>query len=402
MTPLIDVRSVSKRFSRATSARQPTFRAWVESGFRPRPRADFWALRDVSFSVNPSEFLAVVGRNGSGKSTLLRLLGGVMRPDGGTVGLAARPNGILELNAGTHPDLTGRENAVISGVLSGLSRRQVLARMDAIIAFSELGPAIDQPVRTYSSGMKLRLGFSVAVHADPRILLIDEVLAVGDLAFQEKCLARIREFRAAGCAIVLVTHDLHQARSMADRVLWMDKGKVRALGAPETTVAQYEAESHAQIGSAVRQPDDDGANLGLRMGDNRLGSFEATISDVAFEPRITVGSPLSISFTVTPHSDLPKPHVSVSIEDKHGTLCFDANSQTDSVDLPELSSARRIVLDLERLDLAPGTYRVSVGIWAGDWSTAHDYHINAYPLEVDNAQQLEGFMSPPRRWRISD
>jgi lipopolysaccharide transport system ATP-binding protein len=199
----------------------------------------FTALSDVSFEVAKGECLGVIGRNGSGKSTTLGLIAGVLRPTSGTVETLGRICPLLELGAGFHYDLTGRENIVLNGVLLGMTRAEVARRADAIIAFSELAAFIDQPIRVYSSGMLARLGFSVAVHLDPDILLIDEVLAVGDADFQRKCLAKMEEFRRRGTTMVLVSHGLEAVRSICDRAVLLDSGRVAAIGETAATIDAY-------------------------------------------------------------------------------------------------------------------------------------------------------------------
>lgn len=212
---------------------------WWKNKRRERLRA----LRDVSLSVRPGECVAVVGKNGAGKSTLLGVLARVYKPTSGRVELDGRVAPLLELGAGFHPDLTGYENVFFNGVILGLTRREVAERMDSIVTFSEIGDYIDAPVRTYSSGMLLRLGFSVAVHVDASILLVDEALAVGDIEFQQKCLKRIEEFRAGGGAILFVSHDMHAVRQAADRAVWMRSGQVIMDGPTGAVIDAYEAES---------------------------------------------------------------------------------------------------------------------------------------------------------------
>lgn len=199
------------------------------------------ALKNVSLDVKPGECVAIIGRNGAGKSTLLSILARVYKPTSGEIKLAGRVAPLLELGAGFHPDLNGTENVVFNGVVLGLTRQQVSERMAEIVAFSEIEHYIDAPVRTYSSGMLLRLGFSVAVHVDASILLVDEALAVGDLEFQRKCLARINEFRNSGGAILFVSHDMSAVRETADRAVWMQKGEIVMEAETETVVSAYES-----------------------------------------------------------------------------------------------------------------------------------------------------------------
>lgn len=199
------------------------------------------ALKGVTLTVKPGECVAIVGRNGAGKSTLLSILARVYKPTSGKIELSGRVAPLLELGAGFHPDLTGTENVVFNGVVLGLTRKQVAERMADIVAFSEIENYVDAPVRTYSSGMLLRLGFSVAVHVDASILLVDEALAVGDLEFQKKCLTRINEFKNNGGAILFVSHDMAAVREAADRVVWMQKGEIVMDGATEEVVSAYES-----------------------------------------------------------------------------------------------------------------------------------------------------------------
>jgi lipopolysaccharide transport system ATP-binding protein len=199
----------------------------------------FWALDDVSFQVKPGRIVGVVGFNGAGKSTLLRLVAGVGRPTKGKIELQGRIGAILELGVGFHPELTGRENIFVSGVSSGLTRREVEERFDSIVAFSELQTFLNNPLRTYSSGMHLRLAFAVASHIEAEVLLIDEVLAVGDLAFQKKCIDRLLRFKESGCTGLIVSHAPDLVTTLCDEAIWLDKGRLIAEGPAEHVVHQY-------------------------------------------------------------------------------------------------------------------------------------------------------------------
>jgi lipopolysaccharide transport system ATP-binding protein len=243
MDPVIVASGVGKQFRRVHPDRPATIQEAVAKGLaglrRLRTVESFWGLRDVSFTVAPGRTVGIVGANGSGKSTLLRLIGGVGRPDTGRIDVRGRVGALLDQAAGFHPDLSGRENAVLAGILNGLTRREVLARLDEIVGFAEVEEAIDSPVRTYSSGMQMRLAFSVAVHTEPDILLIDEVLAVGDAAFQRKCLDRIARFRASGCSILLVSHVGSTIENLCDEAIWLDHGRVMASGQAKDITRQY-------------------------------------------------------------------------------------------------------------------------------------------------------------------
>ena len=255
MSPAIELIGVSKRYRRHTDRSATSLKTYlVRDLWRRRAEPDeyTWALRDVTLAVNRGTTVAIVGRNGSGKSTLLLVVGGMLAPTTGTVRVAGRSAALIELAAGFHPELTGRENVLINGVLLGLSRAEIRRRFDDIVRFAELEAFIDQPVRTYSTGMYMRLGFSVAVHVDPDVLLFDEVLAVGDLSFVHKCLDRMNAFKKAGKTIVVVTHDLNTAAHWADQAVWMDRGRVRMTGEPPVVVDAYmkEADSPVSPGGA--------------------------------------------------------------------------------------------------------------------------------------------------------
>jgi ABC-type polysaccharide/polyol phosphate transport system ATPase subunit len=240
--PVVDLRGVRKKF---VILRQKPFlaRDLVRRLLFRRPvREEFWALKGVDLTVQAGEAVALVGRNGAGKSTVLEVVAGTIHPTEGTVRVTGRVAALLDLGAGFHADLTGRENIYLNASIFGLSRRDVDERFDAIVAFAELGEFIDFPLRGYSSGMVLRLGFAVAAHVDAEVLLVDEVLAVGDERFQQKCLARIQKFRAEGRTLVFVSHALDQVKSLCDRAVWIDHGVVRADGSAAEIVARYLSE----------------------------------------------------------------------------------------------------------------------------------------------------------------
>jgi lipopolysaccharide transport system ATP-binding protein len=240
MEPAVVVTGVGKRVRRYRTQRPRTLQEALQRAFSGGRASDFvWSLRDVSFALSPGRAAAIIGPNGAGKSTLLRLVGGVGRPDRGTIAVRGRLGALLELGAGMHPELTGRENIIVAGVIGGLTRREVERQFDAIVDFAELQEFVDNPLHTYSTGMQLRLAFSTAVHIEPEVLLIDEVLSVGDFAFQKKCLDRIASFRSDGCTILLVTHDMDTVRRFCDEAILLRSGRMAARGAVDEVVEQY-------------------------------------------------------------------------------------------------------------------------------------------------------------------
>ena len=234
----IRVHGVSKKFrlerNRPSSIKEAVLRIGKKSDVD-----DFWVLRDIDLDIEPGSFFGLIGHNGSGKSTLLRLMAGIHRPTTGTIESEGRLSALLELGSGFHPDLTGRENVFLNGAMLGLSRKQMAASMDQIIAFSGIGEFIDEPVKIYSSGMYVRLGFAVAVNVDPELLLVDEVIAVGDEEFQRRCMAHMNKLRAGGTTIVLVSHNTQLMADLCDRLGWLDHGRLMKVGDPDEVIEAY-------------------------------------------------------------------------------------------------------------------------------------------------------------------
>jgi lipopolysaccharide transport system ATP-binding protein len=241
--PAIQFRNVSKSYVlyHHILGGIKTFLFNLPGAMRQMRHSRFLALEDVSFTVNRGEMFGLIGRNGAGKSTALGLIAGVLKPNYGEILVRGRVSPLLELGAGFHPDLTGRENIMLNGVLMGLTRQEVRRKMEKIIEFADLGEFINEPVRTYSSGMVARLGFSVVAHLDPEILLIDEILAVGDAAFQAKCLDRMKDFRRRGVTMVFVSHSITTIRSTCDRAAWLEDHRIRTIGPSNETADAYEA-----------------------------------------------------------------------------------------------------------------------------------------------------------------
>jgi len=236
----IVVHSVGKSFRLFHPRRPRTLQEAVLQGLSGlRPVERFWALREISFSVAPGKMVGIMGANGAGKSTLLRLIGGVGRPDEGQIHVHGRIGALLDLGAGFHPDLTGKENVYINGVISGLSRKEVNRSFDSIVHFAELEDFIDSPLRVYSTGMQMRLAFAIAAHIEPEVLLIDEVLAVGDISFQQKCIQRIERFKSQGCTILLVSHEPALIAEQCDEAIWLRAGKMVSYDKASAVTKQY-------------------------------------------------------------------------------------------------------------------------------------------------------------------
>ena len=413
MNKTIIVQELGKQYRRFHPNRPTTLIEAVVNGLRRlQPSETFWALRDVSFSVATGQMVGVIGANGAGKSTLLRLIGGVGQPDQGSVRLQGRIGALLDLGVGFHPELTGRENVFISGVISGLTRHEVKQRFEEIVAFAELEEFIDNPLRTYSSGMQMRLGFAVAAHIEPEILLIDEVLAVGDIAFQQKCLDRIAQFKAEGCTILLVSHDTSSVRQLCDEVIWLRQGKLIAHGPPDVVVDQYVADMSAETkrrtpASAPVFQTPTGTEL--KVNENRFGSLEMEIVAVRLldatglpVTELEAGDSLRVELEYRAVEPIETPIFGVTISAEDGFICYDTSTAVANLTLPTIQGQGRISLHLDRLDLNGGSYYVDVGVYERDWAYAYDYHWHVYSLHIQRNGGDKGILRPPHHWELTD
>jgi ABC-type polysaccharide/polyol phosphate transport system ATPase subunit len=318
--------------------------------------AEVVALRDVSFRVEPGSAVGLVGRNGSGKTTLLRLLSGIIRPTSGRVEVAGRVGSLLELGAGFHPDLTGRENVFLNGSIHGLKRAYIREQLDEIVAFAGLEEFIDLPVRTYSSGMYMRLGFAIAAHIEADILLLDEVFAVGDEQFQRKCFGKIFEFKQRGGTIVFVSHDATAVERLCDRAILLRNGNVEFDGPTHDAIVRY----RRQLASE-RDPDERGAGL------KEWGSGEARIEDVALlgpdgdeRTQLLAGEPFALRLRIAAEADLPPPRVSFELRDASGLLL--AGESYSVGDLGWNGGGGTLRFEVDRPPLADGRFHLRLGL----------------------------------------
>ena len=405
---------VGKKYRERDPHRAWTLQESLLSQFRYRQsRKYFWSLKDVSFVLPRGKMLGVIGRNGAGKSTLLRLIGGIERPDEGRVSVNGRVGGLLELGAGFHPDLTGRENVFTSGIVRGFTRREIQERFDAIVTFSELETSIDKPMRTYSSGMQMRLGFSVAMHTQPDLLLIDEVLAVGDMAFQRKCLDAVSGFREQGGTIIVISHDLAILDTTCDLAIWLSSGKIVASGPAAAIAEQYstfmeeetrrrtreETFRRTRNASMAQNKEQARSNqVGLQLGKNRLGSQETSIDQVRiitdsgeYDGEIASGDSLSVELTYSVRNPVDSPVFGVTILHEDGRICYNISTEGDGLKFTRLTGPGRVAAHIGNLTLDPGPYFIDVGVYEKDWKYAYDYHSRVYALSVRPRDQHEGF-----------
>ena len=367
-----------------------------------------WALRDVSVTLGRGESLGVVGPNGAGKSTLLQLASGLGHPTRGRIEMPAGVASILSLGDTFDLNLTGRENALTAAIVAGLARDVARATMPSVLEFAELEEWGDAPMRVYSDGMKLRLLFGVVAQLEPEVLLIDEVLAVGDFAFQRKCLEHIAGLRERGTTLLFASHDLEQVTGHCERAIWLDRGAIRGVGPADSVVKDYRGEMMARTVALTPESDAPGAN-GLELGRNRFGSQEVRIERVAMLDRrgepvtdLEAGAPLTVRLTIAADAAAIRGTLAaVSVHRVRDRVkCCDATTESDGIRLDRLADSGELVLHFDSLDLEPGEYAVEVGVWAPGWRHAYDLHERAYPLRITGERQGEGLVRTRHRWEI--
>lgn len=328
-----------------------------------RPHEMLWALREVSFEVRRGEVVGVIGRNGAGKTTLLKLLSRISEPSAGRATIWGRVGSLLEVGTGFHPELTGRENIYLNSAILGMRRREIERKLDQIVAFAELEKFVDTPVKRYSSGMTVRLAFSVAAHLENDILLVDEVLAVGDYAFQSKCLGKMDSLGETGRTVLLVSHNLAAIRRLSPRTLWFDQGRLRQDGETAEVVAAY-LEAGAEF---LRH----GERIDLRRHPNRApGSGQVMLEarvrgSVGQEGLIPLGADLEIEVAFSRAEELHRASLLIIIEDEEGTSILRVSTRASGGETPELTRAGRFTCVLPRFPLNQGTYYVTFQLQEG-------------------------------------
>ncbi len=396
MTTGIEVSDVSKRF-KIFHERNTSIKSIVLHRGRRTRFEEFWALRDVSLSVQQGESFALVGHNGSGKSTLLKCIAGIMDPDRGSLKVIGKVSALLELGAGFHPDLSGRENVFLNGAILGLSQRELKRRFDDIVGFAGLEQFIDHPVKNYSSGMYARLGFSVMINVDPDVLLIDEVLAVGDEQFQRRCMEKIYEFRTSGKTVVIVSHALGTLRNLCDRAAWIHHGEVAKLGLVNDVVDAYLESTGQGVGSGLVTPDAPGR---LGSGEIRVERVEILDSTGKSVDRVKTGD--DVIFRVWWFCDAPveQPVIAISVSRTDGVVVAGSSSKVGQLDLGYVSTAGRLDFSVDRLPLLPATFVVRVDVTDKTNAHIYDQHLQAVRFDVSPGldRGADGVVTLGGRW----
>lgn len=384
----IRVRDVSKRYVLRGGGKRTLKSAFLDAVML-RGKRTFQALNGVSFTVRRGETLGIIGSNGAGKSTLLGILAGTKVQTSGTVEVNGTVCSMLELGAGFHPDLTGRENVFLYGAVMGLSRRQMEERFDAIVDFAEIREFIDQPVKHYSSGMYVRLGFAVAVEVNPDILLIDEVLAVGDASFQRKCVERIRSFRQSGKTLLIISHDLNTIRSISDRIVLLDGGTVRSSGDPGAVVDSYLAIVSQSSGPSLRR----------EWGERTVLLEQVDILDGSGKPATSFGEADTMTVRIRYRATrrVESPVLGFGISDADGRIISGTNTQIEKVSLPFMDGTGELDVAIGPLPLARGRYHLSLALHSCDHLTHYHRIDNGWPFAVASARPFEG-VHIPCRW----
>lgn len=358
---------------------------------------EFWAMKDVSFEVKRGETVGIIGRNGAGKSTLLQLICGTINPTSGSIDVNGRVAALLELGAGFNPEFTGRENIYLNGQLFGLTNTEMNERYEDIIAFADIGDFIEQPVKTYSSGMYVRLAFSVAVHIDPQILVIDEALAVGDIFFQMKCIDRMEEIRKQGTTILFVSHALEQVKRFCESAIWIENGQVRLYGDSNYVTDQYRDGALRQMVTRNTVNNCDEVNVPVPC--NNLPAMICTVH--LSKTKLAPFEPLTVNIQYQVVSEIiPKLQVGVAIRDAKGTYVFGINTYLDEIPIPNVKGKHVIKYIIPKLPLLTGQYALDVGLHTDNSMVCLDYIAAAGLISIEAPYFSEGLVYIEHTWEV--
>lgn len=361
-------------------------------------KEEFWAVKDVNFEVKKGEVVGIIGPNGAGKSTILKLLSRILAPNMGEMKINGRLSALIEVTAGFHPDLTGRENVYLNGTILGMRKKEIDSKFDEIVDFSGVREFIDTPVKRYSSGMYTRLGFSVAAHMDPDVMLVDEVLAVGDMNFQAKCAEKMRSLLKAGATIVLVSHNLTLVQSMCKRVILLDKGVIAKVGRPEEVTSYYQNFVYESQEKEVKKTD-----YKIRLQEDAL----VAISNVVFcneeqaKNNFKFGEAISAWIAYDAKEQIKNPVFSLELFRADGVLCCAANTKNIGQTISSINGKGTVDIHLGKINLAPGIYTVEISVW--DKEMIHPFVIkksDVLRIEACPGLLTESVFLPPVEWEF--
>jgi lipopolysaccharide transport system ATP-binding protein len=412
MSDSIRVENLSKQYRLGKASKETMLRERVVDFIRNPFARDaeagesLWALKNVSFSIKEGEVVGIVGRNGAGKSTLLKVLSKITHPTSGKVRVAGRVASLLEVGTGFHEELTGRENIYLNGSILGMRRREVDAKLDAIVSFAGVERFVDTPIKRYSSGMRLRLGFAVAAHLDPDVLIIDEVLAVGDAGFQKKCLRVMEDLRTGGRTVLFVSHNMAAVENLCSRGIWIDAGQVRRDGPTHEII-----EAYMDTFAAADQASSDFSKIEGRRGDGhaRYTGLEFLSSDGQPQPVTRSGESVTFRFHYHADRSIPYPSFGIRLYSEMGTLVTDTSTWHHGIDIPLLRDGVGFLdLTIDLLNLMPGRYVCSLWLTSAD-GVIHDVLEHCVRLEVEHANIYQsgklvdarhGLVFFPQRWNL--
>ncbi len=377
-----------------------------------KPDETVTALNDVSFTVEEGTAFGAIGENGSGKSTLLKIVTGIVKPTSGTVTVNGKVSALIELGAGFHPEITGRENIFINGIMLGLTKKEIHEKFDKIVEFAELEEFIEAPVKTYSSGMFMRLGFSIAINVNPDVLLVDEVLSVGDASFVPKCLDRIDDFRRRKKTILFVSHDLATVRKICDKVIWLKEGVIQTIGEPNRVVDAYlqdvaEKQEEDFEKRSRQQVVEQEAEYDENRRENRWGKREIEIKKTILKnmegKEKHVFSPdegMVIEVDVEAYSEIKDFAFGVGIFNSQGICCYGTNTILEELEPASISGRGKVILKIDRLNFVNGTYYLDVAVHKRD-GYPFDYHRNLYSFLISSREKDVGIFRPDHSWEFS-
>jgi lipopolysaccharide transport system ATP-binding protein len=409
---VIEIQDVWKRYNLHSNNRPRTIKSALFKGINYYlNREPYWALQGVNLKIEQGKTIGLVGNNGAGKSTLLRLVSGLSRPTKGRIVRIGRLGSLLELGAGFNHEFTGRENVITGSILSGLTRKEAEQRLDEVVAFAELEDFVDTPVRTYSSGMYVRLAFATEITLDPDILLVDEILAVGDLAFQKKCLDYLSQIRDRGKTIIVVSHRMEQLERICDEVVWLDHGKIRAVGQTSEVIQLYRNRIFENTRQKVEQNE---AVLAWAVGqptaprrERRTGTLEIEIDGVTLlneqgapATALNSGDPLIMEVHYTAHQPVDQPVFQIGLYNAEGVKCFENSNQANGAALPQVQGQGSFKVYFQSLPLVRGNYFFSVGAYQRDWEYSYDYCHHIAELTIEGLPGGTGLLNLPHRWQI--
>lgn len=359
---------------------------------------EFWALKDISFELKKGEALGIIGQNGSGKTTLLRLINGIFPPDKGKISIRGRMGALIAVGAGFHPHMTGRENIYLNGTILGMTRKEIDEKFQEIIDFADIGEFIDAPVSTYSSGMTVRLGFAIAIHSNPEILLADEVLAVGDLNFALKCYRKISDYRKNKGSIILVSHSIQLVRNTCQRVIWMEKGIIKNIGETQKICDEYE------VWTMNKDKEDGDLNKEAIHNDSlvRIDRVECVDSGNKKKDDFMIGESLKIKIHYLLQRSVGRPMLVVSIFNPEDIMVVSNHTNYDGFRLDEINNKGCVNFEMHNISFKPGLYRVSVALCEdNDTNKVLEWHDKMYSFSITTSGVVSyGIVNPFPKWSL--